>query len=138
MKSILHITILIAASALIFCGPKTSETPEKGLADTTWLHDPEPDPWASPTATYTGVINDVQVKFQHNRYTTYRLINGTDTIIGNLNTERGFQDDEDATLYILYYEMPDSVLAHFVRMTDGRILMLDVGQNQLSGDFRKE
>jgi hypothetical protein len=73
----------------------------------------------------------VRITFQHLNYTVYRLVIALDTTEGALNTERGFQDDEDATLYIPDYDKPEEIKWHFVRMSDGRILMLDKDQNVL-------
>lgn len=134
------LTILFYSTIILFsCGPKKFCAPAEHLADTTWLHDPVPNDWTNPSETFAGTANGVRIAFQHNNYTSYRLITGVDTVVGNLNTERGFQDDEDATLYILYYDYPDSVLWHFVRMTDGSILMLDKERNVLPDThFKKE
>lgn len=142
MKYILQSFVFLSALTLISCTPKTTEAPDENLADTTWMHDPGTEPgtdrWANPSETFTGTANGVQIKFFQKDYTAYRLIVGVDTTEGILNTERGFQNDEDATLYILYYEMPDSIQYHFVRMTDGRVMMLDNDRNALPDtEFRK-
>lgn len=131
--------LLITLVSLFSCKPKATVDESGDLADTTWLHDPEPDRWANPTETFSGTAGDYRVRFQHKDFTSYRLITGIDTTEGTLNTERGFLTDEDATLYILYYEFPDSVLWHFARMSDGMILMLDKDMNVLPGtEFKKE
>jgi hypothetical protein len=142
MKYTLRTIILIIMLGIIACGPKQTEQSEENLADTTHNKQEQalkPDPWSNPSETFTGTANDVRIKFQHKDYTSYRLITGVDTTEGTLNTERGFQNDEDATLYILYYDKQDSVLWHFARMSDGMILMLDKDRNVLPDtEFKKE
>lgn len=46
---------------------------------------------------------------------------------GSLNTERGFEDDPDATVYILNYDQPKINQRYFVRLTkhQNQIFMLD-------------
>jgi len=46
---------------------------------------------------------------------------------GNLNTERGFEEDEDATVYVLNYDKAENEQKYFVRLTNepNSIIMLD-------------
>jgi hypothetical protein len=77
------------------------------------------------TETFSGTADGVKIIFEHTNYTRYRLAEGEKITEGNLNTERGFENDEDATVYILDYDLPDIEQQFFVRMTNGNIMMLD-------------
>lgn len=92
-----------------------------------------------PTETFTGTMNGVKVVFKHNDYTQYRLKEGKKVTTGALNTERGFEKDEDATVYILNSDKPESEQKYFVRYTDGKFVMLDAKRKVVPGsDFKKK
>ncbi len=50
---------------------------------------------------------------------------------GRLNTERGYEDDPDATIYILNYDQPLIKQRYFIRLTkyQNQIFMLDRNKN---------
>lgn len=134
-----HVLILLVIGLAIGCqspsnkdtSPWDSETPDTTRTDT-------PD-WSNPTEVFTGSANDALIRFEHLNYTRYRLVIALDTTKGNLNTERGYNDDEDATLYILEDPATQGTSWHFVRMTSGDILMLDRNRNVLPDtEFTRE
>ncbi len=88
-----------------------------------------------PTETYVGIVNGVRVVFEHKDFTQFRLTDGTHITQGNLNTERGFQDDEDATLFILNFDKPENEQAYFVRLSNGRCIMLNGERKEIPGAY---
>ncbi|MFC0186454.1 copper homeostasis protein (lipoprotein) [Pseudarcicella hirudinis] len=56
---------------------------------------------------------------------------------GNVNTERGFGKDEDATLYILNWDKAETEQRYFVRLSKkpGQLTMLDRSKNLIDSKF---
>lgn len=48
---------------------------------------------------------------------------------GKLNTERGYEDDADATVYILNYDLPANKQRYFVRLT-GKDEVFEIGSDR--------
>ena len=60
----------------------------------------------NPSEIFAGTIDGNSIVFEQKEYTKYRLeINGK-VSEGELNTERGFGDDIDATIYVLNWNKP--------------------------------
>lgn len=78
-----------------------------------------------PTEAYVGSVKGADVVFEHLNYTTFRLTLNNDVTEGEMNTERGFEDDANATLYILHSDRPAAEQAYFVRYSNGDVVMLD-------------
>lgn len=71
----------------------------------------------TPTERFSGIINGESIMFQHADYVQYMLVRGNESRTGELNTERGFGDDMNATVYVLYSD--DGLeLEKFVRLTN--------------------
>lgn len=69
------------------------------------------------TEKFKGIINGKTIVFEHENYAHYRLtVNGFVTT-GDLNTERGFGSDINATVFILDWEKPVDDQKIFVRFT---------------------
>lgn len=79
------------------------------------------------TERYSGRIDRVDVVFEHKDYTEYRLTTNGLMREGELNTERGFEDDIDATVYVLNWQKPEGEQMLYVRLTaeHGRLYLLD-------------
>lgn len=77
------------------------------------------------TEAYAGEVNRVIVVFEHRDYTHYRLTEGSDVSQGVMNTEKGYEQDVNATVYILNSDKPESEQRYFVRYSNGRFVMLD-------------
>jgi hypothetical protein len=77
------------------------------------------------TEAFAGEVNRQMVVFEHRDYTFYRLTEGSDVTQGVMNTEKGFEQDVNATLYILNSDKPESEQRYFVRYSNGRFVMLD-------------
>ncbi len=87
--------------------------------------------WDLPTESYSGFVKGTEVVFEHLNYTRYRLKLDDEITEGELNTERGFGDDANATLYILNHDRPESEHAYFVRYSNGDLVMLDPDRKPL-------
>jgi len=71
------------------------------------------------TETYKGMnAGDKTVVFAHQDYTRYRLNIGDVVSGGQLNTQRGWQDDIDATVFVLNWQATDDEQILFVKKTD--------------------
>lgn len=86
------------------------------------------------TERYVGQIDRVSVIFEHSDYTSYRLSTNDIVREGQLNTERGYKDDSDATVYVLNWRLPEGEQLRYVRLTDipEKLFLLDTEQNVVS------
>lgn len=73
---------------------------------------------APVTERYQGQIDSMTVLFEHRAYTEYRLITNGVAREGELNTERGFGDDVNATVYVLNWRAPAAEQMRYVRFSD--------------------
>ncbi len=94
-----------------------------------------PNHTEAATEQYFGVINNDSIVFAHNDYTSYTLLKNGTLSQGELNTERGFEDDIDATVYILNWREPESEQVSFVRLTKDttHVLQLDSHRKIMQG-----
>ena len=69
------------------------------------------------TERYAARVDRVNVVFEHKDYTRYRLTTNELVREGELNTERGFEDDIDATVYVLNWQKPEGEQMYYVRLT---------------------
>ncbi len=87
------------------------------------------------TERYSARVDRVSVVFEHKDYTRYRLTTNELVREGELNTERGFEDDVDATVYVLNWQQPESEQMLYVRLTaePDRLYALDSERKILQG-----
>jgi hypothetical protein len=90
---------------------------------------------ADVTERYRGVTDEGSVVFEHMNYTSYRLTRNGQVEEGALNTERGYGDDVDATVYVLNWQQPESEWIQFVRLTNepGVLYFLDTNRDIVPG-----
>lgn len=75
------------------------------------------------TETYSGMSTDGEkIVFVHQDYTRYTLQVGDAKSTGMLNTERGWQEDNDATVFVLNWQAPDTDQIVFVKKTGSTAL----------------
>jgi len=84
---------------------------------------------------YAARVDRVDVVFEQRDYIQYRLTTNGFVREGELNTERGFEDDEDATVYVLNWQRSEGEQMRYVRLTNepNRIYILDSNQEIVSG-----
>src|SRR4051812_39728364 len=58
------------------------------------------------TEKFVGRYDDQEVIFKQKNYQTYTLTMGDLVTSGSMNTERGYGDDRDATVYVLDFDKP--------------------------------
>lgn len=87
------------------------------------------------TERYSARVDRVDVVFEHKDYTQYRLTTNGLVREGELNTERGFEDDIDATVYVLNWQKPEGEQILYVRLTaePGRLYLLDTQRKIVRG-----
>ena len=87
------------------------------------------------TERYSARVDRVDVVFEHTDYTRYRLMTNGAVREGELNTERGFGDDPDATVYVLNWQRPEGEQIRYVRFTNepDRIYVLDGNGEPIQG-----
>jgi hypothetical protein len=78
-----------------------------------------------PTETFRGTYKNQEILFSHRNYQSYTLTTAGQVRNGHLNTERGYGDYTDATLYVLDDDKPEKEQKYFVRTTAGSVFMLD-------------
>jgi hypothetical protein len=130
MKASITITILLIIAAGCSTpepAPKEEAAPkqeQKATVDSTG--------WDSPTESFRGRLNGNDIMFSHKNYKSYRYAAEGEVTLGLLNTERGYGDDKDATVYVLDHDKPASEQKYFVRLTDGAVHMLDAQRTIIS------
>lgn len=84
-----------------------------------------------PTERYSAQVDRVKVIFEQWDYTRYRLQTNELVREGEMNTERGFGDDLDATVYVLNWQTPVGEQIRYVRLTaePGYLYALDSDHN---------
>jgi hypothetical protein len=87
----------------------------------------------APTERYSGMIGNDIITFEHTDHTRYTYTKNTAVETGDLNTERGYGDDIDATVYVLNWKAPESKQKLFVRLTNdpGKVHLLDASRNMV-------
>lgn len=70
-----------------------------------------------PTERYSAQVDRVKVIFEQWDYTRYRLQTNELVREGEMNSERGFGDDPDATVYVLNWQKPEGEQIRYVRLT---------------------
>ncbi len=73
--------------------------------------------WVSVTERYQARVDRVNVVFEQVDYTRYRLQTNGLVRTGTLTTERGFEGDADATVYVLNWQKPEGERMYYVRLT---------------------
>lgn len=86
-----------------------------------------------PTEVYKGrTAEGSSVLFEQQGYIRYRLTIGSVVTTGDLNTERGWHDDIDATVYVLNWRQSEDEQLVFVRKTGSESLyQLDAAREEL-------
>jgi hypothetical protein len=84
-----------------------------------------------PTERYSAQVDRVKVLFEQWDYTRYRLQTNELVREGEMNSERGFGDDSDATVYVLNWQAPEGQQIRYVRLSaePGYLYALDGYQN---------
>ena len=70
-----------------------------------------------PTERYRARVDRVQVQFEHWDSTRYRLQTNDLVREGEMNSERGYETDPDATVYVLNWQKPIGEHIRYVRLT---------------------
>ena len=115
------ITIILMLIFLYACNEERSAGNRNAAVD----QSSESEAWELPTERFSGMVKGTEVIFEHLNYSTYRLTVANDVTEGEMNTERGFEDDPNATLYVLNHDRPAAEQAYFVRYSNGEFWMLD-------------
>ncbi len=116
---------MIALSLLAACQQKAGETEKKiiSVADLSEVQE-----------LFKNETNELSI-YKNN---TFELIekekSSSNVIKGNVNYERGFEDDQDATLYVLNFDQP-SEEHYFVRFSknDSILFPLDTNKKRKNG-----
>jgi hypothetical protein len=112
MKKIIGVTLgtigLLFIIAVSLPNTNTVSAPSPAIAVDTFI----------VTERFAGTVNSQTVTFEHTDFTRYRLTIDDIVTEGELNTERGFDTDEDATVFVLDWRKPESEQTYFVRLTD--------------------
>jgi hypothetical protein len=80
-----------------------------------WVSDFEGE--SDYTERFSARVDRVDVVFEQKDFTSYRLITNGAVREGELNSERGFENDPDATVYVLNWQKPESQQMRYVRLT---------------------
>lgn len=79
---------------------------------------------------YRGVINAKPVTLEIiGKGNQYRMTVDGHVTLGELNTERGFEQDENASLFILNWQQPEAEQIKFVKLSKDHSLLVWVDAN---------
>lgn len=98
-----------------------------------WVKDFEGE--ANFTERYSARVDRVNVVFEQKDYTSYRLTTNGLVREGELNTERGYGNDPDATVYVLNWQKPEGERMYYVRLTSEptKLYVLDSNREIIIG-----
>lgn len=98
-----------------------------------WVKDFEGE--SNFTERYSAQVDRVKVVFEHMNFTSYRLVTNGLVREGELNTERGYKDDNDATVFVLNWQKPAGEQIRYVRLTNesDRLYLLDSAGERITG-----
>jgi hypothetical protein len=142
MKKILFVALPALAIALLMgfivldSQSEPEKVPEVIQQETTELVEIKPtEETVDYTERYSARVDRVDVVFEQKDYTSYRLTTNELVREGELNTERGFGDDPDATVYILNWRKPVGEHIYYVRLTSEpeKIFVLDSNREIIKG-----
>jgi hypothetical protein len=119
-----NITIAVAVAILTIAALAINRSNSEVAISTT----PPADTF-TVTERFSGIINGKNIIFEHSDYTKYRLTDNGVVTLGDLNTERGFGVDENATVYVLDWKKPEQEQIYFVRLT-GTTTLQQLGSNR--------
>jgi hypothetical protein len=87
------------------------------------------------TERFSARVDRVDVVFEQKDFKSYRLITNGAVREGELNTERGFEDDQDATVYVLNWQKPEAQQMLYVRFTNEptKLYLLDSDRKVITG-----
>lgn len=110
------------------------DIPEILLVPKTSLYSPE-----KGSECFYGTVKGIAIVFEHQDYTKFRMTENGKLVEGALNTERGFGDDPDATVYVLNFGQPEEEWRYIVRYSSGRVVMLDQDRKEIpQSNLRKK
>lgn len=97
-----------------------------------WVKDFEGE--SNPNERYRGQVDRVSVVFENYGYTSYRMVTNGVVREGELNTERGYKEDVDATVYVLDWQKSEGEQMRYVRFTKepGKLFLLNTA-GEVSG-----
>jgi hypothetical protein len=98
-----------------------------------WVSDFEGE--SDYTERFSARIDRVDVVFEQKDYTSYRLITNGAVREGELNSERGFENDPNATVYVLNWQKPEAQQMRYVRFTNEpmKLYLLDSDLKVVTG-----
>ncbi len=90
---------------------------------------------SSATERYAARVDRVDVVFEQWEYTKYRLTTNGMVREGELNSERGYGDDVNATVYVLNWQKPEGEQMRYVRLTEDptHLFILDGNREIIQG-----
>lgn len=134
-KLTLIFLFIIAIALVYFCKTQSAPSAEpievSEAVDTNELND-----WTgAATERYSARVDRVEVVFEHKDYTQYRLKTNDLVRTGALNTERGYKEDMDATVYVLNWQQDEGQQIRYVRLTaePTHLYILDSNQDIITG-----
>jgi hypothetical protein len=98
-----------------------------------WVKDFEGE--SNFTERYSAQVDRVKVVFEHMNFTSYRLVTNGLVREGELNTERGYKDDLDATVFVLNWQQPEGQQMRYVKLTNepNKLYVLDGAGERIMG-----
>ena len=134
MKKIIAVEMVLLLTVFA-CNnnPHEAAQADRPVAEMQPLAAPEQTALDTVTESFTGIMNGDTILFEHSHYLKYRLTENGKVRLGEVNTERGFEKDRNATVYVLDPDKPEGEQKYFVRFTGGKIVMLDSQRKIIAG-----
>lgn len=99
------------------------ESPQDPIAELDWEH---------PSERFVS-SGETEVIFEHIDYLQYKLTESEKVTYGNMNTERGFMDESNATTYVLNWDQDQADQKFIVSYSKENIKMYDSDQKEIPG-----
>ncbi len=106
LLGIIALTIIVKIDIFDF-GTASNISPAVSSSESTFI----------PTEIFSGDIDGKFAVFEHKDFAHYRLTIDSVVATGELNTERGYASDADATVLVLNSQKPESDQMYFVRLS---------------------
>ncbi len=128
-RNLLWFVALAALFFLVFVVVRSSDINHWAVVYPAALSTHPIDTQEAATERYTARVDRVEVVFEHWDYTKFRLQTNDLIREGELQRERGFDTDPDATVYVLYAQKPIGEQIRYVRLTTQPTVLFMLGSD---------
>lgn len=132
-KSLVGTAVVLMLVGIVVSRPFSTESPK--VQPVTVPIEIIPKVSEQATERFSARVDRVEVQFEHWNYTRYRLQTNDLVREGDMNSERGFKTDLDATVFVLNWQKPVGEQIRYVRLTSepNFLYILDTNNKIIQG-----